>query len=62
VPELAALTTTLATLPGVLSHTVQPVRVLRHRLARTSGVVEQRLPPPHARVAHARTGVAGNDH
>ncbi|GIM89781.1 Lrp/AsnC family transcriptional regulator [Paractinoplanes toevensis] len=53
VPELAALTTTLAALPGVLSHTVQPVRVLRHRLAWTSGVVEQRLPPPHARVAHA---------
>jgi DNA-binding Lrp family transcriptional regulator len=50
VPELAALTTTLSTLPGVLSHRIQPVRVLRHRLAWTSGVVEQRLPAPQARV------------
>ncbi|GIF26643.1 DNA-binding Lrp family transcriptional regulator [Actinoplanes tereljensis] len=54
VPELAALTTTLSTLPGVLSHEVQPVRVLRHRLAWTSGVVEQRLPPPRARVNPGR--------
>ncbi|MEV6344755.1 Lrp/AsnC family transcriptional regulator [Actinoplanes sp. NPDC051851] len=43
---LASLTAVLAALPGVRSHAVLPVTVLRHRLAWSSGVRERRLPDP----------------
>ncbi|GAB2830857.1 Lrp/AsnC family transcriptional regulator [Actinocorallia aurea] len=44
-PALAALTAEATSLPGVLAHTVEPIRVLRHRLAWTTHPVEEDLAP-----------------